>query len=453
MSSHVNKRLEERKCRVVGLLKSSTSRISVSLDVCVSSNHFRFLVIFAHFVGKSYLIRQQEIILTKPDADYQQRDLLIAFRNLFDDHTGQAHASIILKVIQEYDFKLKFNCLVRGGAIDGDKMLINALNDQSLTLQINKQHQVRCIGHIINIVVQTTLYGTEVSKHDDELAQAVPLGKPELYRRHGVIGKLHNLVNALCGSYKRRELFESCFPGDSDEDPLWELAQLQPPQDGMVQWYSAYKMALRCKELRETITRFQENYRTCIENETIFDDGTYSHSLDGISDNDWDEINSIIDFLRVPYDLAKALENSNQTSGFSSLWQTIIYLQTLWVYYDTESEKYANSDDYYLKSAICSGLEKLNSYWLELIVEPTTSFYCVATALHPRLRLAWFQDHWRHHETWHVKAEESIDKLYNEYLAAETGQMSLLHNSGAARYHQAVPVTRLPPSLKSKSST
>jgi hypothetical protein len=73
-----------------------------------------------------------------------------------------------------------------------------------------------------------------------------------------VIGKLHNLVNAVCASHKRRELFLSLQKEsrDDDDDDLYTYNTLQLRQDGGVRWHSVYYMLLRCLELRNPITRF-----------------------------------------------------------------------------------------------------------------------------------------------------------------------------------------------------
>ena len=47
------------------------------------------------------------------------------------------------------------------------------------------------------------------------------------------------------------------------------------------------------------------------------------------------------------------------------------------------------------------------------------SYHCIATALHPRLRLKCFKPHWRSYAEWHKKAEGSINDVYKEYLENE----------------------------------
>jgi hypothetical protein len=56
MSSYVMKRCSERKVEVAAMLRASSSRISISIDVWTSSNYMSFLGVVAHFVGKSVLL-------------------------------------------------------------------------------------------------------------------------------------------------------------------------------------------------------------------------------------------------------------------------------------------------------------------------------------------------------------------------------------------------------------
>ncbi|KAF2621112.1 hypothetical protein BU25DRAFT_324358, partial [Macroventuria anomochaeta] len=69
-------------------------------------------------------------------------------------------------------------------------------------------------------------------------------------------------------------------------------------------------------------------------------------------------------------------------------------------------------DESYFKSAVKYGLEKLNTYWEKLVIEPTPSFYTISTALHPRLRLNWFKSHWRDYRDWQRKADNSFRTIF-----------------------------------------
>jgi hypothetical protein len=245
----------------------------------------------------------------------------------------------------------------------------------------------------------------------------------QLYRQHGVVGKLHNFVQAVCCSHKRCELFLSTFTDLAKEDPIWKFVNLQLLQDGGVRWHLVYVMLLRCQELREPIVAFQRKYKQQQRVDKEFSSGDdegqhYSPVLDALSDDDWLEVDELINFLKVPYDLCKALEGNNSVSGFGSLWQTIVNLQALWQHYNYQSLAIDDDDDSYFATAVKFGLQKLNTYWEKLILDPKYSYYTVATALHPMLRLNWFKSTWRDFDDWHKKAEYSLNKMFDKYSAA-----------------------------------
>lgn len=73
-------------------------------------------------------------------------------------------------------------------------------------------------------------------------------------------------------------------------------------------------------------------------------------------------------------------------------------------------------DDSFLKNGVKFGLAKLITYFQRLVLDPDPSYYCIATVLHPRLRLAWFKDHWSQYDAWHKKAEKSVRKVFKSYL-------------------------------------
>ena len=244
LSKYVNKRLDTRKLELTALLGNAQSKISISVDVWTSSNYISFLGVVAHFA----------------DASYKQRDVLIAFRDLHGDHTGDRQAGVILNVMREFDFTRNFNCFVGDNASSNHSTLIRGLG-------LEPHHRIRCAGHIINLVVKATLYGNGVSKFEEDLAKAAPLEQFKLYRSRGVIGKLHNFVTAVCGSHKRRELFKSVYKDLDDEDPFWSFVNLQLVKDGGVRWHSVYLMLLRCW-IYESLLAASNEHITLLRNVT-----------------------------------------------------------------------------------------------------------------------------------------------------------------------------------------
>jgi hypothetical protein len=83
-------------------------------------------------------------------------------------------------------------------------------------------------------------------------------------------------------------------------------------------------MLLHCQELREPIVAFQRKYKQQQRVNKEFSSSNnkgqhYSPVLDALSDNNWLKVDKLINFLKVPYNLYKALEGNNSMSGFSSL--------------------------------------------------------------------------------------------------------------------------------------
>jgi hypothetical protein len=296
-------------------------------------------------------------------------------------------------------------------ATSNDSSLIASLNLHP-NVDIEPHQRLRCAGHIINLVVKATIYGDGVSKWEQELAAATPKEQFKLYRRLGVVGRLHNFVNAVYASHKRRELFDS-IQNEVNNELLYTFNTLELRQDGGVQWNSVYLMLLLCLELKDAIKRFIRHLK---RDKNTSDDDDFCPLTDGLSDDDWDDVKKLVDFLQAPYEMTKRLEGKNSASGFGSLWQTLPNLQALWAHY-SEAKQCAHSQ--YMTAAIRFGYEKLTSYFHTLIMAPDVSYYAVATMLHPGLRYNWFQSQWKHHKDWYRKALKSMEKVFADYLKDE----------------------------------
>lgn len=210
------------------------------------------------------------------------------------------------------------------------------------------------------------------------------------FQSHGVVSKLHNFLNAVCVSHKRRELLLSLQKEPRDEDDLYTYNTLQLRQDGGVRYHSVYYMLLRCLELHNPITRFMTRLQ---QRHSQRPDDEYNPLTDELSSEKWEGVDQLVDFLQAPMEMTKRLEGNNSASGFGSLWQTLTNLQALWKLYSSTKAGFNdldNSDSDYFIAAVKRGLEKLSSYLGKLIMEPEVSSYVIITTLYPALRFAWF---------------------------------------------------------------
>ena len=187
-------------------------------------------------------------------------------------------------------------------------------------------------------------------------------------------------------------------------------------------------MLLRCQELRGAIRAYQRQVRDTNTHQASEIDKAAAEALDDrITEDDWDEVNGLVDFLQEPYQLTKRLEGSNSQSGYGSLWQTIPNLQVLWSLYNEKSIELEERPASFLKQGVQFGLTKLDGYWKKLVNDPDVSYYCIATMLHPRLRQHWFKDKWSHFPAYNKKADKSIRSVYEAYKRSSQSDDDLDH--------------------------
>jgi hypothetical protein len=340
-------------------------------------------------------------------------------RYLYGNHTGAAQAAVIFQVLEDFEIALQLHCFVGDNASNNDNALIQGLNKHD-NINLTSSNRICCAGHIINLVIEATLYGKDMSWFEAQLAAASPAEQYEIFQSHGVVGKLHNFSNAVCTSHKRRELFLSLQKEPrNDDNNLYTYNTLQLRQDGGVRWHSVYYMLLRCLELRNTITRFMMRLQQRPSQRL---DDEYNPLTDKLSSKEWAGIQQLADFLQAPMEVTKRREGNNSASGFGLLWQTLTNLQALWKLYSSTKAGFDdldNSNSNYFIAAVKHSLEKLSSYFGKLIIELQVSYYVVATTLHPALRLAWFQTHWKQYANWVKRAKDSTNRVFKQYMAEE----------------------------------
>jgi hAT family C-terminal dimerisation region len=334
---------------------------------------------------------------------------------------------VVAETLEEYKIVNKFFCFVGDNASNNNSTFIQGLN-KYLLLEFTEENRIRCAGHIINLVVTAIIYGNNLSNWERELADA-PLKKQFiLFRQRGVVGKLHNFVNAVTVSNKRREAFEEVQKVVNEEIHIYITLNLL--KDGGVRWHAVYLMLLRCWELKESIDRFIRRWRQ-LNNLTNGDEAAeeadgFNPLLDCLTPDEWDEVKELVDFLKSFYEMTKRLEGNQSNSGFGSIWQTITNLNLLDIKLREKKLSLHREPSSFIKTAVSQGLEKLTTYWTYIILKVSPSPYCIATILAPRLHLAWFKQSWKHYPTYYRKAEADMKVVFEEYvsqLADEVDEM------------------------------
>lgn len=94
-------------------------------------------------------------------------------------------------------------------------VLDNATNNDTTLRELGRimdfdpiSKRLRCMGHIINLIAESYIFGQDASSWEDNFKKAGPGERRKLWRQRGELGKLHNLVAHVIASGKRTDIFE-----------------------------------------------------------------------------------------------------------------------------------------------------------------------------------------------------------------------------------------------------
>ena len=170
------------------VVQVAISYIYISLDIWTSPNQWLLLAICAHFT--SY--------------EQKKEKALLALKKV-PGHSGEDQFSILVPVLQDYGIEKKL------GAIIADNTPLNNVLCHIVEKHMKKiydrewladEWRIRCIGHIINLIVQAFLFAEvmdleelalyDLENEDGELTDEE--ARRAWFRLLGPLGKGHNIV-------------------------------------------------------------------------------------------------------------------------------------------------------------------------------------------------------------------------------------------------------------------
>ena len=197
------------------VIGKARSCISISFDTWTSPFSKKHVVsVIAHFV----------------DEHWERRHLQLSMGRLYGDHSGANLAAHITPILSDWGIEDQIGYFItdneasNGTAIDG---VLSAVDPTYKTVDRSKRW-IRCLPHTLNLVARAFIYGQdplvfETSVQEAELKNdSVELRK--IWRTHGFIGKLWNIINFMRRSPKRRLEFEK-IKVDESGDVEWLAVQ------------------------------------------------------------------------------------------------------------------------------------------------------------------------------------------------------------------------------------
>jgi hypothetical protein len=189
-------------------------------------------------------------------------------------------------------------------------VLDNATNNDTTLVELARtmgfdpvQKRLRCIGHILNLIAESYLFGQDTKSFDDDFKAAGLGERRKLWRQRGELGKLHNLIAHVTASGKRTELFTALQANANisiAKGKRWKLVL-----DGGIRWNSSYLMIRRALELREALDLYANKLRVSTE---ALDTETYKE--DYLSPTEWTALGLIKDQLEPLFLITKSLKGN-----------------------------------------------------------------------------------------------------------------------------------------------
>jgi len=172
----------EQKRALIRLLESPHV-VHFTFDLWSSPNHLAILGLVAHWIN----------------LEGRACHALLGLRKMCGAHTGENQSQVVLTLLQEYFLVEKVGYFTLDNASNNDTALAclsKKLQDMGIVFDA-RGSRLRCIGHVINLVVKAFLYGYEFVE-DIQDQNSTTAGSSESWRKRVPYGKLQNIITYIC---------------------------------------------------------------------------------------------------------------------------------------------------------------------------------------------------------------------------------------------------------------
>ena len=193
------KEFKRQKTVIKEELVNARSRIHISADLWTSPNSFTLDSIIVHYLDKSLKVQS----------------ILIGMRRVHGAHSGENIAEAMILVLQDFDIAPRLGYYIGDNHGANDTEICRRLRPD---IKDPDSRRVRCLGHILNLAVEAFLFGTDSGGDESKRSKAHIEELRKLWRKKGLIGRLHNTVLHIRVSPERREEFLEVLKGLVDRD-------------------------------------------------------------------------------------------------------------------------------------------------------------------------------------------------------------------------------------------
>jgi hypothetical protein len=291
---------------------------------------------------------------------YQLKTVLLGIQEIYDRHTGANIGAIFIALFEQLNISNKLGYSVTDNAQNNDTIL--------KTKQIHydtSSHRLRCIGHIINLVVKILLFDPK-SMDDNDLSITN-------CSYNGAIAKLHHIVHHIRITPQYREVYASEQAASLCLSPDFIIIM-----DNSTRWNSTYNMINVALKLQRRIDGYTRLMGRELEEYLI-------------SDKEWNDLKELALMLTLFEKVTQATQGNNQGQG--SIVSVLLSMDMLLDRFESIKSN-ATSTSSAFHATVDATWGKLNKYYT--LTEQST-IYIVAIILHLCMKLCYFQRHWNNH--------------------------------------------------------
>jgi len=369
--------LQQKQALII--LLESPCTIHFTFDLWTSGNHLALLGLVAHWINQEGKCCRA----------------LLGLRRMYEAHTGENQSQILFTVLQEYSLVHKIGYFTLDNATNNDSALLH-LSQQLKDMGIKFdpiESRLRCVGHVINLVVKAFLYGQEFVSTNDVANDEEDLDLYAQWRKRGPYGRLRNIITYICWTPQRREEFAKITQEAQPEETAF-----QPIAANLTRWNSDFKALKRALQLRNGFEVFIARHMR---------DGLQNDQLDV---DDWAELQDIVNILEPFHRYTLELEGHRGNGALYDLLPTMDYL--LEHLETAKSHHTAANSTTHLISSILLAWQKLDKYYA--LTDSNTAIYA-AVALHPSMKFEYFEINWAEHPAWIESARNKVTLLWETW--------------------------------------
>lgn len=304
VSKDVMVAFEEQKSHVRKVLSKAYTRVHLSADIWTSPNRRLALGVTGTFVR----IEEKRPVRSR---------LLFGLKNV-KGHAGEKQFHVIRPLLREFGISARMGALVADNSTTNDT-LSRALERSFEELHLRPpwragDMRVRCLGHIINLIVKAFLLNNEILCEEDEEKQDETF--IDLTVEPGNQGGSSTTANrGGKGKKKAPKKVEKLMPileklhaiivhnlySANRSDEMRDLAGRGIPIDVITRWNSWYQSIIVACKKQEAITKYTLNHSEL-----------QPHFL---TDEDWEELRTLRDFLQVFHEATLRTEGDDGSIG------------------------------------------------------------------------------------------------------------------------------------------